>query len=87
VGHSSHKRMLWLCELTTPKKYNKTPDFRGMVISTIRGYTYPSLEPYFEKEQLIRYDISNLQVNLIRLELNRIDALVDAEMLINYQLQ
>tara|TARA_B100000809_G_scaffold227030_1_gene239107 strand:- start:1070 stop:1843 length:774 start_codon:yes stop_codon:yes gene_type:complete len=94
----SNKKLRWSETLFTqkdvmvvradnPKKYNQISDFRGMVIGTIRGYTYPSLDPYFEKEQLIRYDVSNLQVNLIRLDLNRIDALVDAEMLINYQLK
>jgi polar amino acid transport system substrate-binding protein len=70
-----------------PKKYTQISDFKGMVIGTIRGYIYPSLEPYFVNEQLIRYDVSNLQVNLSRLDLNRIDALIDAEMLINYQLK
>lgn len=94
----SNKKLRWSETLFTqkdvmvvradnPNKYNQISDFRGMVIGTIRGYTYPSLQSYFEKEQLIRYDVNNLQVNLIRLDLNRIDALVDAEILINHQLK
>jgi len=67
--------------------YQKITDFRGMTIGTIRGYKYPTLQPFFDKDYFIRYDVNNLNVNLIRLGLNRIDALVDAEILINYQLK
>jgi len=67
--------------------YQQLADFRGMTIGTIRGYKYPTLQPFFDKEYFVRYDVNNLNVNLIRLGLNRIDALVDAEVLINYQLK
>jgi ABC-type amino acid transport substrate-binding protein len=67
--------------------YQEITDFRGMTIGTIRGYKYPTLQPFFDKDYFIRYDVNNLNVNLIRLGLNRIDALVDAEVLINYQLK
>lgn len=70
-----------------PTSYEKITDFKGMIIGTIRGYSYPTLQPFFDKEFFIRYDVSNLDVNFIRLELNRIDALVDADILINYQLK
>jgi len=70
-----------------PNEYHKIADFRGMLIGTIRGYKYPALQPFFNKEYLIRYDVANLDVNFIRLALNRIDALVDADILINYQLK
>ena len=69
------------------KNYQKITDFRGMIIGTIRGYKYPTLQPYFDKGYFNRYDVSNLNVNFIRLDLKRIDALVDAEILINYQLK
>lgn len=67
-------------------KYHELMDFRGMIIGTIRGYKYPKLQPLFDKGYFIRYDVSNLNVNFIRLELNRIDALIDSDILINYQL-
>ena len=67
--------------------YETLADLKGMIIGTIRGYTYPTLEPYFEKGDFTRYDVSNLQVNFIRLELNRIDALVDADIAVSYLLQ
>jgi ABC-type amino acid transport substrate-binding protein len=67
--------------------YQQLADFRGMTIGTIRGYKYPTLQPFFDKEYFVRYDVNNLNVNMIRLGLNRIDALVDAEVLINYQLK
>lgn len=67
--------------------YKELLDFRGMIIGTIRGYKYPVLQPFFDKEYFIRYDVSNLDVNFIRLELDRIDALIDADILINYQLK
>ena len=70
-----------------PNTYQEIADFRGMIIGTIRGYKYPNLQLFFDKEYLIRYDVSNLYVNFIRLELNRIDVLVDADILINYQLK
>lgn len=68
-------------------KYESLADLKGLIIGTIRGFTYPTLEPYFKKGDFSRYDVSNLQVNFIRLELNRIDALVDAETSVNYLLQ
>ena len=70
-----------------PAKLETLADFRGMIIGTIRGYKYSTLQPYFDKEYFVRYDVSNLQVNFIRLELNRVDAFVDADILINYHLQ
>ena len=69
------------------KEYKSLLDFKNMIIGTIRGYKYPNLEPYFSKGYFTRYDVSTLEVNLIRLKLNRIDALVDADILINYQLK
>ena len=70
-----------------PKSYQEILDLKGMIIGTIRGYKYPTLQPFFDTKHFTRYDVSNLYVNLIRLELNRIDALVDANILINYQLK
>jgi ABC-type amino acid transport substrate-binding protein len=69
------------------KSYQEIIDLKGMIIGTIRGYSYPKLQPFFDKEFFIRYDVSNLEVNFIRLALNRIDALVNSETLINYHLR
>ncbi|KGJ89766.1 substrate-binding periplasmic protein [Colwellia psychrerythraea] len=80
------ERDIMVVKADNPKQYNGLVDFRGMIIGTIRGYKYPKLQPFFDKDYFIRYDVSNLNVNFIRLELDRIDALVDADILINYQL-
>jgi len=69
------------------KEYQEISDLRGMIIGTIRGYKYPALQEFFDQEYFVRYDVSNLEVNFIRLSLNRVDALVGAEVLINYQLK
>jgi ABC-type amino acid transport substrate-binding protein len=69
------------------KKYQNVQDLKGMIIGTIRGFKYPTLQPFFDEGFFTRYDVSNLNVNFIRLGLNRIDALVDADISINYQLQ
>lgn len=70
-----------------PNTYNELIDLKGMVIGTIRGYKYPSLQPYFDNKDFLRYDVSNLTVNFVRLELGRIDALVNDDLLINYHLK
>jgi len=70
-----------------PNKYQELADFKGMIVGTIRGYKYPSLQPFFDKGHFIRYDVNNLNVNLIRLDLNRIDTLIDSDILINYQVK
>jgi len=69
------------------REYQEISDLRGMIIGTIRGYKYPALQTFFDSEYFIRYDVSNLEVNFIRLALNRVDALVGADILINYQLK
>lgn len=68
-------------------EYQKLLDFKSMIIGTIRGYRYPALQPFFDRGYFIRYDVSNLNVNFIRLALDRIDALIDADILINYHLK
>jgi len=69
------------------KAYNSIEDLKGITIGTIRGYHYATLQPYFKEKYFVRYDVSNLEVNFIRLSLDRIDALVDANILINYYLK
>ncbi|MDP2561602.1 ABC transporter substrate-binding protein [Psychrobium sp. 1_MG-2023] len=64
--------------------YNTLDDLKGMTIGAIRGYSYPTLQPFFEQHHFKRYNVSSLQVNFIRLDLNRIDAFVDSEILIDY---
>lgn len=68
-------------------KYEKLSDFKGMIIGTIRGYKYPTLQVFFDKGDLIPYGVSNLAVNLIRLDLKRVDVVIDSNILINYQLK
>lgn len=70
-----------------PKTFNKIEDLRGMTLGTIRGYHYANLQPYFDDKFFVRYDVSTLEVNFIRLSLNRIDSLVGANVLIKYYLK
>jgi len=80
------EKNIMVIKASNNNRYNELKDLRGMIIGTIRGYKYPELQLFFDKNYFIRYDVSNLDVNFIRLELDRIDALVDADILINYQL-
>lgn len=70
-----------------PREYPQVSDLRGMIIGTIRGYKYPALQSFFNEKYFIRYDVSNLEVNFIRLALDRVDALIGADILIGYQLK
>lgn len=70
-----------------PNNYEKLADFKGMVIGTIRGYKYPTLQPFFDQGELIPYGVTTLSVNLIRLNLKRVDVVIDSNILINYQLK
>jgi len=81
------ERNVMVMKAENSNKYQELLDFKGMIIGTIRGYKYPELQPFFDKEYFVRYDVSNLHVNFIRLMLGRIDVLVDADVLINYQLK
>ena len=68
-----------------PTNYQRLTDLKGMIIGTIRGYKYPILQDYFAREYFVRYDVSSLEVNFIRLTLGRIDAFIGASIAINHQ--
>jgi len=58
-------------------------DLTGKKVGTIRGYQYPEgLVKRFESGEIIRDDVTSLATNFERLKLNRIDALLDADILI-----
>jgi len=67
--------------------YKEVSDLKGKIIGTIRGYSYPTIDALFDKNYFVRYDVSNLKVNLIRLQMNRVDAIVAASTPLNYLLQ
>ena len=78
----------WLVTLTKKKKkITAIEQMKGMIIGTTRGYVYPKLSNYFTKNTIIRSDAKNLQANFKRLQLERLDGFIDADILINYYFQ
>lgn len=61
-------------------------DLHGLNIGTIRGYKYPLIEDDFEQSLIARYDVRELDANIGKLLLARIDAFIDSSILINYRL-
>lgn len=61
--------------------------FNGEAIGTMRGYRYPTLEPFFQTKKLIRNDAENETVNFQKLVKNRISYIVTDEMLMSYYLK
>lgn len=80
-----HDKIVTKVELA--KETQRIEDLKQKVIGTIRGYSYPTLQPFFDEKLLIRYDVASIDDNFTRLEMDRIDALVDSDILINYQLK
>lgn len=66
---------------------NKFSDLKGMTVGTLRGYFYPTLEKAFAQKQLLRSDVSRLDLNFSRLSKGWIDSFVDSHITINYHLQ
>lgn len=62
-------------------------DLSGKSIGTIYGYYYPKLSPLIQSQRILREDAKTLEANLQKLSTYRIDALIDSELLIRYQLQ
>lgn len=61
-------------------------DLHGLSIGTIRGYKYPLIEDDITQNLITRYDVRELDANIGKLLLARIDALIDSSILINYRL-
>lgn len=58
----------------------------GKRLGTILGFRYPALEAMFTAEKIRRDDASSLDSNLQRLQLGRVDAVVDANIPVYYWL-
>lgn len=69
------------------RPFQMSDSLSGITIGTILGFYYPSLEEIFDSGELVRKDAHSLHSNIGKLELERIDALVDSEILIRYQLK
>lgn len=59
-------------------------DVKGLRIGTLLGYIYPTLDPLFEKNFVIRDDVSNLEQNFQKLNLRRIDGMVADTLLLRW---
>jgi len=73
------------------KKENSFPiksfdDLHGKRLGTILGYYYVGLMDHFKQKLIIRYDVHTLKQNFNKLNGNRIDALIDSNILIEYYL-
>ncbi len=62
-------------------------DLAGMRLATILGYRYPELEEMISRGQLEREDTKTLVAGLKMLQLHRVDALINTDILIKYQLR
>ncbi len=56
-------------------------------IGTILGFYYPTLQQKFESGLLIRTDAHSFKANMGKLKLNRVDAVVDSDILILFKIK
>jgi len=61
-------------------------DLDGKKLGTIRGYSYPELTTKFNRNEIFRLDVENLEQNFKKLRVGRIDALIDSDILIRHYL-
>ncbi len=66
---------------------NTYDDLKGKHVGTIRGYHYPGLQEKFDRQEVIRHDVSTFEQNVKKLETGRIDCLINANILIDYYLK
>jgi len=69
-----------------PLTLNSKQDLYGLNIGAIRGYKYPSIDKYIEQKYITRHDVREIDANIKKLLLSRIDAFIDSSILINYRL-
>lgn len=68
-------------EIESPK------DLKGLRMGTILGYHYNALDSLFAMGFLQRQDVTNLYANIQKLQMKRLDCLVDSDIQIYYQLK
>lgn len=69
------------------KQIESPKDLKGLRMGTILGYHYSALDSLFEAGFLQRQDVTNLYANIQKLQMKRLDCLVDSDILIHYQLK
>ncbi len=69
------------------KAKSKLSEVANMTVGTIRGYTYPNIEKYFARGDMLRSDVGNIELNFIRLEKGWIDTFVGSNLLIQNSLK
>ncbi len=76
--------------LSSRKKFtiNSFDDLKGKTVGCIRGFHYPAeLQNKFDSQEVIRHDVDTLEQNLVKLELGRIDCLINSNILVEYYLK
>lgn len=69
-----------------PLTINSKEDLYGLNIGTIRGYKYPLIDEDIAQLHISRQDVRDLDSNVQKLLLSRIDAYIDSSILVNYKL-
>jgi len=69
-----------------PLILNSKHSLYGLNIGTIRGYKYPLIDEDINQHHITRDDVRELDANLEKLLLARVDAFIDSSILINYRL-
>lgn len=70
-----------------PLSVQALSDLSDKSIGTIYGYYYSELSPLMRSQRIVRHDAKTLEANIQKLSTYRIDALIDSELLIRYQLK
>ena len=72
--------------IDNPLTINTKEDLYGLDIGTIRGYKYPLIDEDIAQNHISRQDVRELDSNLQKLLLSRIDAYIDSSILVEYKL-
>lgn len=66
--------------------WNDSAQLAGKRVGTILGYRYPSIDALFAAGVILRDDAADLDSNLQRLDIGRLDAVIDANIPVYYWL-
>lgn len=68
------------------QKFYEITDLNTAHIGTIMGHVYPDFEDYFHSQTMVRDNSINMDTNLIRLEKDRVNAVLTTRMAFDYSL-